>query len=66
MPDFKVLEANKARVKGRLLQSKESELSWFLLVGRQLEGGNVNEGEEGEGRSGHNQVGGGQRGRLAF
>lgn len=66
MPDFKVLEANKAGVKGRLLQSKESELSWLLLVGRQLEGGDVNEGEEGEGGGGNNQVGGGQRGGLAL
>ena len=66
MPDFKVLEANKARVKGRLLQSKESELSWLLLVGRQLEGGDVNQGEEGEGGGGNNQVGGGQRGGLAL
>ena len=66
MSDFKVLEANKARVEGGLLQSKESELSWLLLVGRQLEGGDVNEGEEGESGRGHNQVGGGERGRLAL
>ena len=39
VPDFKVLESNKARVKGWLLQSKEGELSWFLLIGGQLEGG---------------------------
>ena len=67
VPDFKVLEANKARVKGRLLQPKEGELRWLLLVGGQLEGGDVNEGEEGEGRGGrHYQVGRGQRGRHAF
>ena len=66
MPDFEVLEAYKARVKGRLLQSKESELSWLLLVGRQLEGGDVDEGEEREGGRGQDQVGGGQRRRLAL
>ena len=67
VPDFKVLEANKAGVKGRLLQPKEGELRWLLLVGGQLEGGDVNEGEEGEGRGGgHDQVGRGQRGRHAF
>ena len=51
----------KARVKGRLLQSKESELSWFLLVGGQFQGGDVDEGEQRQGGGGHHQVGGGHR-----